>query len=84
LFKQSFLEEDVASKDEILEETGIIRVQLGSMRQEQGRDKEAQTIYNQILKNKASEIGLADHQQGPEHFRQVGHTGEREYIFCNI
>jgi len=55
---RSFLEEDEAGEDEILEETGIIRVQLGYVMQKQGRDKEAQTIYNQVLKNKPSDIGL--------------------------
>jgi len=55
---RSFLEEDEAGEDEILEETGIIRVQLGFVLQKQGRDKEAQTIYNQVLKNKPSDIGL--------------------------
>jgi signal recognition particle subunit SRP72 len=33
-------------------------VQLGFVMQKQGRDKEAQTIYNQVLKNKPSDIGL--------------------------
>jgi len=55
---RSFLEEDEAGEDEILEETGIIRVQLGFVMQKQGRDKEAQTIYNQVLKNKPGDIGL--------------------------
>jgi len=55
---RSFLEEDEAGEEEILEETGIIRVQLGYVMQKQGRDKEAQTIYNQVLKNKPSDIGL--------------------------
>ena len=55
---RNFLEEDEAGEDEILEETGIIRVQLGFVMQKQGRDKEAQTIYNQVLKNKPSDIGL--------------------------
>lgn len=55
---RKFLEEDEAGEDEILEETGIIRVQLGFVMQKQGRDKEAQTIYNQVLKNKPSDIGL--------------------------
>jgi len=55
---RNFLEEDEAGEDEIQEETGIIRVQLGYVMQKQGRDKEAQTIYNQVLKNKPSDIGL--------------------------
>eukprot|EP00092_Neocalanus_flemingeri_P002840 GFUD01003038.1.p1 GENE.GFUD01003038.1~~GFUD01003038.1.p1 ORF type:complete len:670 (+),score=255.64 GFUD01003038.1:44-2053(+) len=55
---RNFLEEDEAGEDEILEETGIIKVQLGFVMQKQGRDKEAQTIYNQVLKNKPSDIGL--------------------------
>jgi signal recognition particle subunit SRP72 len=40
------------------EETGIIRVQLGYVMQRLGRDKEAATVYNQVLKNKPSDIGL--------------------------
>lgn len=55
---KTFLAEDDAGDDEIDEETGIIRVQLGYVLQKQGRDKEAQTIYNQVLKNKPSDIGL--------------------------
>merc|ERR1719244_707417 len=55
---RTFLAEDDAGDDEIEEETGIIRVQLGYVLQRQGRDKEAQTIYNQVLKNKPSDIGL--------------------------
>jgi len=55
---KQFLEEDEAGEDEILEETGIIRVQLGYVLQRQGRDKEAQTIYNAVLRNKPSDIGL--------------------------
>jgi len=55
---RKFLEEDEAGEDEILEETGIIKVQLGFVMQKQGRDKEAQTIYNQVLKSKPSDIGL--------------------------
>jgi len=55
---RSFLLEDEAAEEEIEEETGIIRVQLGYVMQKQGRDKEAQTIYNQVLKNKPSDIGL--------------------------
>ena len=55
---RNFLEEDEAGEDEIQEETGIIKVQLGYVMQKQGRDKEAQTIYNQVLKNRPSDIGL--------------------------
>ena len=47
---KTFLQEDEAGEDEIEEETGIIRVQLGYVLQKQGRDKEAQTIYNQVHK----------------------------------
>ena len=45
-------------EDEVEEEVGIIKVQLGYVMQSQGRDKEAQTIYNQVLRNKPSDIGL--------------------------
>ena len=37
------------AEEEIEEETGIIRVQLGYVLQCQGREKEAQTIYNQVI-----------------------------------
>ena len=45
-------------EDEVEEEVGIIKVQQGYVMQRQGRDKEAQTIYNQVLRNKPSDIGL--------------------------
>jgi len=45
-------------EDEVEEEVGIIKVQLGYVMQRQGKDKEAQTIYNQVLRNKPSDIGL--------------------------
>ena len=45
---RNFLQEDEAGEDEILEETGIIRVQLGYVMQRLGREKEAATIYNQV------------------------------------
>merc|ERR550532_1526493 len=48
----------VLGQEEIEEEVGIIKVQLGYVMQRQGREKEAQTIYNQVLRNKPSDIGL--------------------------
>ena len=55
---REYLEEDEAGEEEIQEETGIIMVQLGYVLQQQGNDKKAQTIYNQVLRNKPSDIGL--------------------------
>jgi len=53
---RKFLVEE--GEEDIEEETGIIRVQLGFVLQRLGRDKEAATIYNQVLKSKPSDIGL--------------------------
>ena len=54
------LREDEADDEEIERETGIIRVQIGFAVQMQGdkRDREAQNIYNAVLKSKPSDIGL--------------------------
>ena len=43
---KKFLQEE--GEEDIEEETGIIRVQLGYVMQRQGREKEAATIYNQV------------------------------------
>ena len=37
---------------------GIIRVQLGYVQQRLGKEKEAQIIYNSVLKTKPDDIGL--------------------------
>jgi len=55
---ETFLGDEEASQEEILEETGIIKVQLGYVMQRQGREKEAQTIYNQVLRSKPADSGL--------------------------
>merc|ERR1740129_856865 len=55
---KTFLAEDGSTEEEIEEETGIIRVQLGYTFQKLGREKDAQTIYNQVLRNNPSDIGL--------------------------
>ncbi len=56
--KEMMKEED-AEDEEIERETGIIRVQIGFAIQMQGqRDKEAQFIYNSVLKTKPADIGL--------------------------
>merc|ERR1719367_1124812 len=54
------LREDEADDEEIERETGIIRVQIGFAVQMQGdkRDREAQNIYNAVLKSKPSDICL--------------------------
>ncbi len=53
-----FLEEEDESLEDIERETGIIRVQLGFAAQMLGREKEAQAAYNQVLRNKPTDIGL--------------------------
>ena len=40
------------------DEVGIIKVQRGYVTQRQDRDQEAETIYDQVLQNKPSDIGL--------------------------
>lgn len=52
------LEEDGASEEEIENELGIIRVQLGYCLQLQGREKEAQALYTAVLKSKPDDIAL--------------------------
>ncbi|XP_057340961.1 signal recognition particle subunit SRP72 [Microplitis mediator] len=52
------LEED-ATENEIDNEVGIIRVQLGYCLQLQGREKEAQALYMNVLKMKPDDMALA-------------------------
>ncbi|XP_039283174.1 signal recognition particle subunit SRP72 isoform X1 [Nilaparvata lugens] len=52
------LEQEDATEEEIDEELGIIRVQQAYCIQMQGREKEAQAIYNATLKRKPDDIGL--------------------------
>ncbi|XP_043682551.1 signal recognition particle subunit SRP72 isoform X5 [Vespula pensylvanica] len=52
------LEEDGATEEEIENELGIIRVQLGCCLQLLGREKEAQTLYTAALKSKPDDIAL--------------------------
>lgn len=52
------MEEDGASEEEIENELGIIRVQLGYCLQLQGREKEAQALYTTVLKAKPDDIAL--------------------------
>lgn len=52
------LEEDGASEEEIENELGVIRVQLGYCLQLQGREKEAQALYTAALKAKPDDIAL--------------------------
>jgi len=55
---REFLAEEGESAEDIDEEIGIIRVQLGYVLQKLGREKEAQNIYNAVLKAKPQDIGL--------------------------
>ncbi|XP_015603378.1 signal recognition particle subunit SRP72 [Cephus cinctus] len=52
------LEEDGVTEEEIEDEVGIIKVQLGYCLQIQGREKEAQTLYAAALKAKPDDIAL--------------------------
>ncbi|XP_076295867.1 signal recognition particle 72 [Lasioglossum baleicum] len=52
------LVEDGVAEEEIEDELGIIRVQLGCCLQLQGREKEAQTLYTSALKAKPDDIAL--------------------------
>ena len=52
------LEEDGVAEEEIEDELGIIRVQLGCCLQLQGREKEAQALYTAALKAKPDDIAL--------------------------
>lgn len=51
-------EEEEADVEDIDRECGIIRVQLGFALQMQGKEREAQTLYNNVLKSKPTDIGL--------------------------
>ena len=55
---REFLDEDGMTEEEIEEELGIIKVQLGYCLQLQGREKEAQTLYTNVLKTKPKDIAL--------------------------
>ena len=52
------LEEDGMTEEEIEDELGIIRVQLGYCLQLQGREKEAQALYTMALKKRPDDIAL--------------------------
>ena len=52
------LEEDGVSEEEIENELGVIRVQLGYCLQLQGREKEAHALYTAALKAKPDDIAL--------------------------
>lgn len=52
------LEEDGVTEEEIEDELGIIRVQLGYCLQLQGREKDAHVLYTNALKAKPDDIAL--------------------------
>lgn len=52
------LEDDGMTEDEIEDELGIIRVQLGYCLQLQGREKEAQALYSAVLQKRSDDIVL--------------------------
>lgn len=56
--KEYLLQEEEEDEEEIEKETGIIRVQLGYAAQMQGKEREAQAIYNAVLRSKPADIGL--------------------------
>lgn len=56
---KEIMKEEDAEEEEIERETGIIRVQIGfAIQMQGGRDKEAQNIYNSVLRSKPTDIGL--------------------------
>ena len=55
---QDFLEEEDETAEDIEKETGIIQVQIAFAKQMQGNEREAQAMYNQVLKTKPTDIGL--------------------------
>jgi len=55
---REFLEEEGEAAEDIEDEVGIIRVQLGYVMQRLGREKEAQQVYTSVLKSKPNDIGL--------------------------
>lgn len=55
---RKFLADEGEAAEDIEEEVGIIRVQLGYVMQKLGKEKEAQNIYNSVLKGKPDDIGL--------------------------
>jgi len=52
---REFLDEQGETPEDIEDEVGIVRVQLGYVMQKQGKEKEAQVVYNSVLKNKPSD-----------------------------
>ena len=56
---QDMEDDEEAANEEIEKETGIIRVQLGfAIQMQSGREREAQVIYNSVLRNKPQDVGL--------------------------
>ncbi|XP_017101834.1 signal recognition particle subunit SRP72 [Drosophila bipectinata] len=55
---REFLEEEGASEEEITEEVDVIRVQLAYCLQQQGKIKEAATIYADCLRHKPKDAAL--------------------------
>lgn len=55
---REFLEEEGASEEEIIEEVDVIRVQLAYCLQQQGKIKEAATIYADCLRHKPKDAAL--------------------------
>jgi len=52
------LQEEGESEEDVERELGVIQVQLGFALQMQGRDKEAQALYNQVLKSKPDDVSV--------------------------
>jgi len=55
---REFLAEEGEAEEDIEDEIAIIKVQLAYVLQMQGKEKEAQALYNTVLKNKPNDIGL--------------------------
>ncbi|XP_064601701.1 signal recognition particle subunit SRP72-like [Liolophura sinensis] len=58
LCRKSFEDDPDATEEDVLAELGIIRVQLAYVKQLQRKEEEALQIYNQVLKQKPTDVGL--------------------------
>lgn len=58
LCKKNLEADDDFTEEEIEEELGVMRSQIGYIKQLQGKTSEALTIYNQVLKGKPSDVAL--------------------------
>lgn len=57
--RQTFEDDQDAGEEDMDTELGVIRVQMGYVLQRLGKNDESLKLYNQVLKNKPSDIGLS-------------------------